>query len=643
MWSSQGDHIPGYKSWGRIEGRPVYDPDGTPVKNERTGEVIMKPTFGENLKYFFSYQLGHMYFRYFLWNFVGRQNGNQGFGDAVDGNWLSGVNFIDSWLLGSQDNLPDRLAKDRARNKLYFLPLILGLIGLIYHMKVNYKDFVVIALFFFFTGIAINIYLNPVCPQPRERDYAYAGSFYVFAIWIGIGVLSLYESFKKKINGNVSASLAVLICLLLVPGIMAREEWDDHDRSDRYTCLDFACNYLNSCAPNAILFTNGDNDTFPLWYAQEVEGIRTDVRVCNLSLFNTDWYIDQMKRKAYLSDPMPLSMTKDKYRQGGICDWVLIKEVPSVKGYVPLKDLINFVASDDPQTKLSANDQLYAYFPTKNFSIPVDSVKVVNNGTVPKDKAGRIVKNIEWSLNKYGIYKNHFEVLDLLANNNWDRPVYFAITTGADSYLGLQDYFQLEGLAYRFIPIKAKNKDGQTGSINTTVMYDNLMNKFKWGNIQDPEVYLNEDNMRMTMNFRNNFARLANALMDEGKKDSAIKVCDRCMEVLPEKTVPFNYSVLPIAETYYSAGVTDKAVKIMDKLLTIYDGELKYLTSLGSKMRGVEFEIKQDIYIVQRIAYTSRMQKQKQLEQKSMEILKKYYQFLPQDNNREVPPDDSEE
>ena len=452
-------------------------------------------------------------------------------------------------------------------------------------------------LLFFFTGIGIVIYLNQYPIQPRERDYAYAGSFYAYAIWIGLGVYGIFEALRKYMNGTVVASLSTILCLLLVPGVMAKDGWDDHDRSNTYTARDFAKNYLDSCAPNAILFTNGDNDTFPLWYVQEVEEYRTDVRVCNLSLLNTDWYIDQMRRKAYDSEPIPFGMEPEKYRQG-TRDYVPIinvnKQNVSIEGkdgsasadaksniYVDIKELMDFISDDRKKGNLGSNRRMN-YFPTNQFSLKVDSAKVVENGTVPEELAGEMVDRIKWKMKKSYVMKNDMMILDLLANNNWDRPVYFAITTGSAAYIGLQSYFQLEGLAYRLLPVKTKNADGQTGRINTEIMYDNLVNKFQWGGMDEKDIYLNENNRRMCMNLRNNFSRLAEALIDEGKKDKAVEVLDKCLEVMPERNVPYDFFMLPITEAYYNAGELDKANEIINRLFDLYEEEMEYYLSLDN-------------------------------------------------------------
>ena len=561
MWSSQSHHINGYKTWANIK------------------DTKKKPTFGQNLTFFFKYQLGFMYFRYFAWNFIGRQNDLQGHGSIADGNWKSGIGFVDDGMIGTQHNLPPSLAGNKANNKFYFLPLILGLIGLAFQYGRSRRDFLVVGLFFFFTGIAIIIFLNQYTMEPRERDYGFAGSFYAFTIWIGMGVAAIYEGLKKFAPGPITAIGVTLLCTLAVPGIMAKEGWDDHNRSDRYTARDYASNYLNSCEKNAILFTNGDNDTFPLWYAQEVENIRTDIRVVNLSLLNTDWYIDQIKRKAYDSDAVPLSLTQDKYRQGKR-DQIIIYDEAGLTGYQNIQEMMDFVASDDPRNKLKYSGREFEYFPSNKFSVPVDSAKVVNNGTVPPELASQVVKSINFELDRNYILKAELMILDLLATNNWERPIYFAITVGDDSYLGMEDYFQLEGLAYRLIPVKnPKGRGDNYGRIHTAKMYDNIMNKFRWGGLESNEVYMDENNIRMTMNLRSNFDRLAEALIEENKKDSALKVLDRAFEVLPEKNVPYNFFTVQLAEDYYKAGETAKPDAILKRYADIVEQELDYYFS----------------------------------------------------------------
>ncbi|MDQ3191303.1 MAG: DUF2723 domain-containing protein [Bacteroidota bacterium] len=617
MYSSQNNHVAGYKAWGDVKGTPVktVNPRGEP-------EIIQKPTFGENLKYFFRYQVGHMYLRYFFWNFVGRQNDTQNHtGNIIDGNWMSGIPFIDQIFLGSQDHLPESMTRNKAMNHFYFLPLILGLLGIYFQFKKSSEQGWVVFLLFFFTGFAIVLYLNQTPYQPRERDYAYAASFYGFAIWIGLGVLYLFDLVNRKLPGSVSAILTSVICLLLVPGIMAKEGWNDHDRSKRYTARDFAMNYLDSVEPNAILFTNGDNDTFPLWYVQEVEGYRTDVRVLNLSLLNTDWYIDQAKRKAYDSEPVPFSLTEEQYRQG-TRDYVPFYD-KGIEGHVNLKELMDFVSSDDKRTRVQMQTgKMLDYLPTNKFRLPVDSATVVGNKTVPAEMIDRIVPYIDWQMDKSYILKNELMVLDLLAHNNWKRPVYFAITTGPDSYLNLQDYFQLEGLAYRLVPVKHKNTDGQTGRVDTDIMYNNVMNEFKWGGMETDDLWMDENNIRMTMNFRNNFNRLAEALLKEGKKEKAIEVLDRAMEVMPSKNVPSNFFVMYFADTYYKAGEIEKANALVKELSELYIDDMRYYSTLNEKFaRTITRDMEQGMQILRQLMYMAVSNDQKELADQLQEQL----------------------
>jgi hypothetical protein len=548
MHSNQDNHVQAYKEW-------------MDIRSDRN------PTMGENLGFFFSYQLGHMFWRYFLWNFAGRQNDLQGHGSPVKGNWMSGIKGLDEARVGNLDKYPDSLANNKAYNKFYLLPLILGLIGMFYHFNKDKFDGSVVMLLFFFTGIAIVIYLNQTPYQPRERDYAYAGSFYAFAIWIGLGVMALANYASRYTKPMVAGVLALSISFASAPWIMAKEGWDDHDRSHRFTSRDFAHNYLNSCAPNAIIFTNGDNDTFPLWYAQEVEGIRTDVRVINLSLLNTDWYIEQMHLKQYESEPIPFSLQYKDVIQG-TRDYLPIADL-GLEGYRDLRQVIDFIKNDEAKRTFQ-NGESMNFFPTSKFFIPVDSAKVVSNGTVPKEMASRIVNRLEFDVDRNYLMKADIMILDLLAHNNWERPVYFAITVGSESYLNLEDYFQLEGMAYRLVPVKnEKNNDGQLGSVNTSEMYNKMVNTFKWGNMSDSRVYLDQNNLNMTMNLRNNFGRLAESLLAEGKRDSAMNALDKCLKEMPDSTVPYNVMMIRIAEMYYAIanyGATNARPAMVDTL-----------------------------------------------------------------------------
>ena len=535
MYSSRQEHVADYKYWGSIKGRKVK------VKNNQGEmETMIKPTFGENLLFFIRYQCGFMYWRYFMWNFVGRQNDIQGDGDNMSGNWISGIKFIDEARLGSQDNLPSEYANNLATNKYYFLPLLLGLLGLFFQLNRDKKNFWVVMTLFILTGIAIVVYLNQYPRQPRERDYAYAGSFYAFAIWIGLGVMGIYEWLKKITKELPASAIATAVCLI-VPGIMCAQNWDDHDRSDRYVCHDVAWNYLNSCEPNAIIFTNGDNDTFPLWYIQEVEGVRTDVRVICLPYLITDWYIDQMKSKYYESEPVPFSYTHDQY-ETGVRDQLPVYE--RIKEPVELKDVIDFVGSSDKETRVqNYNNELMDYFPTKKLKMTIDKNKVLAGGAVKQKDADLIVDEMAWNLSARYIMKNDLMILDLVANANWERPIYFVAVGPGSSETNLRDYFQCDGFAYKLVPIKTKYDMQDIGRIDTDVLYDNMMNKFRWGNMSKPNVYLDE-NIRRTLHIvklRNNFGRLAIALKAEGKTDMAMNAIDKCLEVLPVEKMSIDY------------------------------------------------------------------------------------------------------
>jgi len=622
MWNNtEQRYISDYKTWGKIRGIPVTSTD---EYGETT--TLYKPTFAENLRYFFRYQINHMYVRYFMWNFAGRQNDIQGRADRKNGNWITGIKFLDEARLGPVSNVPISL-NSKARNTYYLFPLALGLFGFLFHFKKDWRGFTVVGLLFGLTGIAIVIYLNQHSPQPRERDYAFAASFYAFAIWIGIGALGLITALKKYVSSNIAVVSGTAICLVLVPGILAQQNWNDHDRSGRYTALAMANNYLNSCAPNAILFTNGDNDTFPLWYAQEVEGIRRDVRVVNLSLLNTEWYIDAMSKKAYESDPVPFTLKSKHYRDANR-NVTYFLENENIKGYVELKDLFNIVVTDESKLQVNTAMGLIDYFPTKSFKLSVDSARVLSNGTVHPSLAGEILPDLRWKLNRSGVTKNYLMMLDFLATNNWERPVYYAITTGSDAYISLEEYFQLEGLAYRLIPVRTTETDGQTGRINTEVMYDNLMNKFQFGNLNDPSVFLDETNMRMTMNLRNNFHRLSNALIEEGKYDSARVVMDKSLEVMPDETVPFNYFVLPIMEGYFEIGDTEKAVELATRLLEIFDEQLLYYFSFqGQKGEAFEMEKQQNLAMLDRLKNATSKFGQNDLSDRATSIFDIYFEL----------------
>ncbi|MBK9420572.1 MAG: DUF2723 domain-containing protein [Flavobacteriales bacterium] len=663
MYSSQASHIPAYKQWSDFTGRPVRVTD-----REGKSSVVQVPTQGENMRFFVNYQINWMYWRYFLWNFAGRQNDIQGDGNITDGNWYSGIKAIDAQRLGEQDNLPSSMTNNKGMNKLFLLPLILGLIGLVYQLTRDVRNWSIVMLLFLFTGMAIVVYLNQTPYQPRERDYAYVGSFYAFAFWIGLGVYALFDAARsittKELlygvggalaigalkymvegitgddhsisycffaiglisgialgvmhllrtmrNDRASAVIATLIGLV-VPVVMVRAEWDDHDRSRRFPARDLAADYLNSCAPNAILFTNGDNDTFPLWYAQEVEGIRTDVRVVNLSLLSTDWYIDQMRRKAYDSEPVPFNVDPGKYRQG-TRDVVALIPNEKVKGYLDLKRAIEFATNDRNLQQIFQLGKKDAYIPSQDFRIPADSAFVFGpEGMLSAKDTTNFTGDVRWSIKRQYVVKNHFMLLDLLANNDWKRPIYFAVTTGPDSYLNLQDYFRLEGLTYRLVPVSNKSKNPNTyGSVATDLMLDNVVNKFKWGGMDDARgVYLDENVLRMTTNLRLQIATLATELASEGRKDEAKQVLDLAMAKMPEKNVPYDRIMLPMIEAYYQAGDTASANNLNERLFNIMDENMSWYLQLSPKFADkVSDDMGLAKLVMERLASSARMQGQ---------------------------------
>ena len=585
-----------YIEWvGRPRG-PVFYVNGQPVQ---------RPSFGQNLSFMFRYQLGHMYLRYFMWNFSGRQNDIQGHGDFRYGNWITGIPAVDKMLVGDQSLMPDTLKHNKANNKYYMLPFILGLLGIFYQYqrgREGKQGFWIVMLLFFFTGIAIVLYLNQYPYQPRERDYAYAGSFYAYAIWIGLGVLYLWDVLQRRLNAQTAAVVASAGCLLLVPANMAAQNWDDHDRSGRYATVAHAKNYLNTCAPNAILFTYGDNDTFPLWYVQEVEGFRRDVRVVNLSLLGGAWYIDQIQRRAYETPGVPISLSDEMYHEGKL-DMVSIEERTD-KAY-PLKEVMEFVGSDNPATKSTRYQGDISYVPTRHVYVPVDKQQVLANGTVRPEDSTLIVDRVSIDLNQNTLNISQLMVLDIIATNNWERPIYFGIGMGQDSYMGFEKYFQLEGAAYRLVPI-ATNVDDlyfDFGRVNTNVLYDNLMNKFVWGNINDPKVNIDHfhDNTIAIMKYRNTFLRLAEEIMkeaelpgqtgdsvivlDTAKVQKAVGVLDKCLEELPLYQVPADNFLLNYISIYYTAGEYEKGNDLAWALAVDNAQMLRYITALSPNRR----------------------------------------------------------
>ncbi|SEW45006.1 Amino acid transporter [Chitinophaga sp. YR573] len=554
-----------------------------------------RPSFGDNVKFFVQYQVGFMYFRYFMWNFSGKQNDTQGYGNVRDGNWITGINFIDNIFYGDQSAMPDSLKDNKAHNRLFMLPFILGIIGLLYHYKFHRRDTLIAGLLFFFTGFAIVLYLNQAGNQPRERDYAYVGSFYAYAIWIGIGVLAVYEFLKKKTKLSVAAPIATLVCLLAVPVLMGFQEWDDHDRSTKTVARDVASDYLNSCAPNAILFTVGDNDTYPLWYAQEVENVRPDVRVINLSLLGVDWYIDQQRQMVNQSPGVPMSWTPDKYR-GETRNYIRFYDAgtfPQDKFY-NLKEVMDFMGTDDPRAKLTTQDgEQQNYLPAQKLFIPVDVAQAINSGVVDIHDSARILPQLPFQISKQYLLKNDLAVYDIITANNWKRPIYFTSPTD----LGINDYLRMDGLTYRLVPLKKEESNDPMGAeknVNVPMMYNNLMNKFSFGGANINGTYFDEPNRKLLQYVRNAYTRLGTALAIDNKKDSALTVLNKADKNLLENTFPYamttpgqmyNYSSMQTVYAYYLAGDKKKADEIAQKIIKDCNQQLNYYRQLSaSKM-----------------------------------------------------------
>jgi tetratricopeptide (TPR) repeat protein len=623
MWSQQGNHEASYRYWGDVQNHHKTKAH----MNEQSGEMeeIQIPTMYANLTYFFKYQVSYMYLRYFAWNFIGRQNDIQGLNsNPLEGNWKTGITPVDNFLLDTNTAfVPHSASNNKGSNSFFALPFLLGILGFAFHYKNNKGDTWLVSILFLITGLAIVVYLNQYPYQPRERDYAYAASFYAFAIWIGFGVLFIYDLLSKRANA-VSAALIATVVSLAIPTIMAAEGWDDHDRTKRTMSRDFAVNYLNSCAPNAILFTNGDNDTFPLWYAQEVEGVRTDVRVVNLSLLQTDWYIAQARRAAYDSPPVPFTIEPDKLTQG---KREVVYLMDKGTGPMNLKKAIDFVESDDPANKMDYGKQI-DYLPSKSFYIPVDSMAVMREKVIAVKDTARLAKAIKWSINRSYILKNDLMVLDLIAHNNWKRPIYFAVTTGAEAYLGLEEYFQLEGLAYRLSPIKNTEMEmNQGGRVNTDVMYDNIMNKFLWGGLDKEGVNLDENCTRMASNMRMQMATLASALIAKGQKQKAEKVLDLCLEKMPDANVRFEATLYTIVADYYQIGNMKKANELSLKLFDIYENDYKvYKAQKPAHRVAFNREMGQAKEIMRRLVMLAEQFKQ---EEQSKVLMKRLTSIIP--------------
>lgn len=636
MWSSRQQHIDAYKSWGRVSEKKKID---------YQGEKIAVPTFGENLRYFFSYQMNFMYWRYFMWNFAGRQSDNQSTGEITEGQWLSGIKPLDALFLGPQDNLPDLMKENKGRNRYYLLPLVLGLIGLLWQLNRNPKYFTVVMWLFVMMGIALVVYFNSTPGEPRERDYVFAGSFYAFCMWIGFGVMAVEEWLRKAVRKDnaISAAVATALCLS-VPTILAAENWDDHDRSGRTVMRDMGYDYLESTLPNSIIINFGDNDTFPLWYNQEVENVRPDVRIMNQSYLGGGWYVDEMKWKYNESDPVPFSLPKAKYMYAN--DYVFVQDVVDYR--VPLKQAIDVVRSDNPNTTIKYGDMAFDFLPQHKLALPVNKENVLKSGVVKPEDAALIVDTVYVNITGKTLEKPELMILDMFANLDWKRPVYFTQPTLLKN-LGLMDYLQFDGYAYRFVPIRTPNDSvAEIGRIDVDYLYDKLMNTFRYGNVSDPKVYV--DNFsRYNINstqIRGAFARLAVGLIQRGEKEKAIEVLDRGLKEVPFSKVEHGYLSFPYADAYYAAGDTVKGDAIVRGYAKQITQRMYYLFNFpDSRKDQVVDDLVEQYRYLEHLAYSlalpnDRKKLMNELDQ-SLEIAELYFGMTRNDKGQpeaNVPP-----
>jgi MFS family permease len=599
LWDASNDqgHADYYAQFLGIE--KLQDPQTGQTSYERD------PDMKDNLNFFFNYQIRIMYWRYFMWNFAGKQNDIQGLGENRNGNWVSGISFIDNMLLGKQELMPDSLKKTAAHNKLYLLPLVLGLLGFSFQFYKHRKDWIISGLLFFFTGLAIVVYLNQAGPQPRERDYAYVGSFYAFAIWIGLGYFQVKEWIERLLKGVTASYIAAFLCLVAVPVLMAAEEWDDHDRSKKTIAVDLATNYLESCAPNAILFTVGDNDTYPLWYAQEVRGIRPDVRVINTSLLGTDWYINQLRYKVNESDPIDVIWTEDQIAgdNRNVVYYIPTDET-SDTAWADLYDLMkNQAGSDDPNKMYRAQTgELLSYINAQNISIPVDKNVVLANGTA--NQKDSVLRAVRFKLSKGYIFKNDAAILNIIAANKWKRPVYFT----QPLQIGFDEYLRQDGMTYRLVPV-----EGAREKVNADWMLNNIMTKFKYGGATNKGVYYDEENRRHMLSIRYVHTILAMNLNRDNRKEEAKKVLRYCDQQMPNSSVPYgmasrygndhNEKSMYFAMAAREAGDQELAKKVLGYVKKDLQQQMAYYTSLNESQigPGQQYEFQMAQQLLQRV------------------------------------------
>ncbi|MDO1449136.1 DUF2723 domain-containing protein [Rhodocytophaga aerolata] len=585
-----------------------HDPNHVALYRQMLGlREGQKPTFGDNLRFLFSHQLGHMYGRYFMWNFAGKESDQEGAG------WMAS--------LTSAKDLPSEMTRNKAHNRLYMLPLLLGLAGMIYQYIKNKQHFLLVGLLFFMTGIALVLYLNSPPVEPRERDYIYVGSFYAFAIWIGFGVLALVDLLSKVSKSSFSAPVLAGALGAMVPVMLVTQNWDDHNRSGRYFALDSARNLLNSCAPNAILFTNGDNDTYPLWYAQEVEGIRKDVRVCVTQFMGTDWYIDQLKRKTYESEALPISMQEKNYI-ASTNNQIIYYENPNIKGAINLQDYIRLIREDYEGLKVALQSgEKLSILPTNRLFLPINKQTVLQKGMVSEDMQELIPDSMEINLDKNHLFKDDLIFLDILANNNWERPIYFSSLFTAAKY-HLEEYTQIEGFACRLLPVKVP---GSQGFVNSEIMYNNLMNKYAWRGLDSQTTYHDEVHRNYISNWgRLSFLQLSTQLLNEGQQEKAKEVLLRSLNVMPDETIPYDRICSLYVAPLLKVGEEKKALEIAQTMAKRADENLAYYYQEGKYDAQA---IQNNLVVLNQLAVSLGEQKHKDAQQYQALFDKRYTQF----------------
>lgn len=584
------------------------------------------PQFADNMSFFNTYQLGHMYARYFMWNFAGRQNDQEGHGSYTEGNWISGIKPVDEMRLGGQYTLPKAMESDPSRNAFYFLPLILGIIGLAWHVKRHKKDALIVGLLFFFTGIAIVLYLNMSPLQPRERDYAFSGSFYAFAIWIGLGVLGLAELMRQRLAMKTSAILAIGLGLLMAPSIMGIAGWDDHDRSQKYMARDMALNYLESCAPNAILFTYVDNETYPLWYLQQVEGVRTDVRVVNLNLLGMDWQVRQLQKPVNQADALPISMVEHQY-VNGVRD-VLWYQDANIVDSIELKDILAILLSDNPNDKIAyTNGARENFLPTKHFKMSINKAEIVSNQVVPAAWHDQIVDTMEWTYDKNLVTRSELALIDILVHNHWKRPIYFTIGVPANQHLGLNDYLVSEGFALRLMPVKHMRSEERTEPLmNTDVVYSNLMDRYQWGNMKNLK-HMEPTAYGMLTRSLKLISDTAENLITDGRIADARRMLNHTLQQMPEDIrrvdVALHYSL--ITDKLYRVGEIEQANNLLSRNVDFLDEHLAYYLDIAQTKPNMEgYAIRNSLVALQELAIAANRSGQAMEEERAVELFQRY-------------------